>query len=261
MACARRARTPGPRSNGTRWRSTACSPPFIPAGFYYKTFMQPKGAWAALYEPIDPPRRRARRGAARGRSRSLRLRIRPLRRRGGRRRPGRPWRRLWRRAAPARASCCSTSRPNSAARCSPKRRRAIDGVRPPDWLAATLAELAAAPRVTLLPRTQMFGYYAQNFLAGLRAADRPSRRARSAPAARAAVAGARQARRAGDRRARAPAGFSRQRPARHHARRSGARARPRAMASSRARASSSRPRMIRPIAPRSISPPPASRSR
>src|SRR5471030_1612933 len=25
---------------------------FIPAGFYYKTFMHPKGAWESLYEPL-----------------------------------------------------------------------------------------------------------------------------------------------------------------------------------------------------------------
>jgi len=42
----------------------------------------------------------------------------------------------------------------------------IDGKSAADWLAATLAELRASPRVTLLPRTQIFGYYAQNFLAG-----------------------------------------------------------------------------------------------
>src|SRR4029450_9251320 len=26
--------------------------PFIPAGFYYKTFMWPKAAWKRLYEPL-----------------------------------------------------------------------------------------------------------------------------------------------------------------------------------------------------------------
>ena len=25
--------------------------PLVPAGFYYKTFMHPRGAWAKLYEP------------------------------------------------------------------------------------------------------------------------------------------------------------------------------------------------------------------
>ena len=40
----------------------------------------------------------------------------------------------------------------------------IDGAAASVWLAATLAELAASPRVTLLPRTQAFGLYAQNFI-------------------------------------------------------------------------------------------------
>jgi sarcosine oxidase subunit alpha len=40
----------------------------------------------------------------------------------------------------------------------------IDGAAARDWLAATLAELAALPNVRLMPRTQAFGYYAQNFL-------------------------------------------------------------------------------------------------
>src|SRR6202012_2558868 len=42
----------------------------------------------------------------------------------------------------------------------------IDGVSAGAWLAAALAELAAAPRVRLLARTQIFGVYPQNFLAG-----------------------------------------------------------------------------------------------
>ncbi len=33
--------------------------PFLGAGFYYKTFMWPRAFWERLYEPIDPPRRRA----------------------------------------------------------------------------------------------------------------------------------------------------------------------------------------------------------
>ncbi|MDE2576691.1 MAG: (2Fe-2S)-binding protein, partial [Rhodospirillales bacterium] len=43
-------------------------------------------------------------------------------------------------------------------------RATIDGRAARDWLAATLADLAARPNVTLMPRTQAFGYYAQNFL-------------------------------------------------------------------------------------------------
>ena len=58
----------------------------FPAGFYYKTFMQPLGAWEAIYEPFDPPRRGPRRRAERTRSRPLRVRAPPLRSRRRRRR-------------------------------------------------------------------------------------------------------------------------------------------------------------------------------
>jgi len=41
----------------------------------------------------------------------------------------------------------------------------IDGVSAAAWLAEAVRTLAASPRVTLLPRTQAFGYFAQNFVA------------------------------------------------------------------------------------------------
>ena len=34
------------------WRSTTSWPAFLPAGFYYKTFMAPGWAWERLYEPL-----------------------------------------------------------------------------------------------------------------------------------------------------------------------------------------------------------------
>ncbi len=40
----------------------------------------------------------------------------------------------------------------------------IDGASAPAWLARQFAALAAMPNVRLMPRTQAFGYYAQNFL-------------------------------------------------------------------------------------------------
>jgi sarcosine oxidase subunit alpha len=43
----------------------------------------------------------------------------------------------------------------------------IDGADASVWLAATVAELAASPRVTLLPRAQAFGLYAQTFIGAL----------------------------------------------------------------------------------------------
>lgn len=41
----------------------------------------------------------------------------------------------------------------------------VDGVSAADWLAETLDALRAMPNVHILPRTQAFGYYAQNFVA------------------------------------------------------------------------------------------------
>ena len=41
----------------------------------------------------------------------------------------------------------------------------IDGAPAAAWLAEVVRTLAASPRVTLLPRTQAFGYFAQNFVA------------------------------------------------------------------------------------------------
>ncbi|WP_158814458.1 sarcosine oxidase subunit alpha family protein [Methylocapsa sp. S129] len=139
---------------------------FIPAGFYYKTFMHPKGAWESLYEPL------IRRAAGLGRAPKARdadhyanlyahcdvaivgagpagLAAALAAARGGARVM------LFDEQAELGGSLLA----ESAAR--------IDGKPAADWLAATLAELAAAPHVTLLPRTQIFGYYAQNFLAGL----------------------------------------------------------------------------------------------
>jgi sarcosine oxidase, subunit alpha len=40
----------------------------------------------------------------------------------------------------------------------------IDGLSAADWLARALSELAALANVQLMPRTQAFGYYAQNFV-------------------------------------------------------------------------------------------------
>ncbi len=61
----------------------------FPAGFYYKTFIGPQGAWEHLYEPAI--RRAAGLGVAPTGAgpRPLRLRASPLRSRGRRRRPGR----------------------------------------------------------------------------------------------------------------------------------------------------------------------------
>ena len=132
---------------------------------------------------------------------------------------------LARRRAPASASCCSTSSPNSAARCSPTRMRRSTASRRRNGSPTSSRSYPRLPNVTLLPRTQVFGYYAQNFLAAEeRVTDHLAYPDHRLPA-RAFLAGPGQAGDRRDRRARAPAGVPRQRPPRHHARQFGARAR------------------------------------
>ena len=139
---------------------------FFPAGFYYKTFMHPKGAWEKLYEPA------IRRAAGLGRAPAARdadhyanlyahcdvavvgagpagLAAALAAARGGARVM------LFDEQAELGGSLLA----ETAAR--------IDGAAAAVWLASTIAELEASSKVTLLPRTQIFGYYAQNFLAGL----------------------------------------------------------------------------------------------
>src|ERR1700677_2606048 len=101
----------------------------FPAGFYYKTFMGPQGAWENLYEPAI--RRAAGLGVARGGARCI----------------------LFDEQAEMGGSLLAETQAT------------IDGRSAAEWVASAVAELAASPRVTLLPRTQVFGYYAQNFLA------------------------------------------------------------------------------------------------
>jgi len=136
---------------------------FMPAGFYYKTFMRPAGAWASLYEPF------IRRAAGIGRA--------P--------READPDHYAFEYAhcdvavvgaGPAGlAAALAASRTGARVMVFDEQsefggsllaetRASIDGAAAADWLAAALAELAAAPRITMLPRTRVFGCYAQNFL-------------------------------------------------------------------------------------------------
>src|SRR5271169_3875231 len=137
---------------------------FFPAGFYYKTFMHPLGAWENLYEPAI--RRAAGLGVA----------------------PAQPdpdhyafeYRHC--EVAVVGAGPAGLAAALSAARAGGRvilfdeqaefggsllseTRATIDGRSAAEWVASAVAELAAAPRVTLLSRTQVFGYYHQNFLA------------------------------------------------------------------------------------------------
>ena len=140
--------------------------PFIPAGFYYKTFMWPRWAWKSIYEP----RIRAAAGLGRAPSKAD---------------PDRYATRyahcdvLVVGAGPAgiaaavaaagtgaRVLLCDEQNEFGGSLLSDDRRSAplIEGRRSSEWLAARLAQLAANPRVTLLTRTTAFGYFAHNLI-------------------------------------------------------------------------------------------------
>ena len=189
-------------------------------GFYYKTFIGPQGAWERLYEPAI--RRAAGLGVAptRARRRPLRLSSIAI----AKSRSSAPARR----ASPPRCGRRAQRRPGHPVRRAggirrlAARRRAGDDRRQAGGRVGrgdASPNCAALPNVTLLPRTQVFGYYAQNFLAAEQRVTDHLAYPDPQAAARAALAGAREAGDRRDRRARAAAGVSRQRPARHHARR------------------------------------------
>jgi sarcosine oxidase subunit alpha len=138
--------------------------PIFPAGFYYKTFMWPRAAWAALYEPL------IRRAAGLGRA--------P--------RQADPDRYAQRYAhcdvlvvgagpaglAAARAAadagarvilCDEQAEPGGALQDGGPAH--IDGLAPGDWLVRTVRHLGANPRVRVLPRTTAFGYFPHNNVA------------------------------------------------------------------------------------------------
>lgn len=138
------------------------SPLFV-SGFYYKTFMAPKAWWARLYEPL------IRASAGFGRAPAAAD-------------PDRYANRfahcdvLVAGAGPA-GLAAALAAARSGARvilCDENAEfggslladptAMIDGRPALDWIAAVVAELAANPRVTLLPRTTAFGWYQDNFV-------------------------------------------------------------------------------------------------
>jgi sarcosine oxidase subunit alpha len=136
---------------------------FFPAGFYYKTFMWPRKAWKALYEPV------IRRAAGLGRA--------PL--------EADPDRYAQRYAhcdvlivggGPA-GIAAALAAADSGARiilCDEtgefggslltESGVSIDALPAAEWVRRSMASLTQNPRVTLLPRTTAFGYFAHNFL-------------------------------------------------------------------------------------------------
>jgi len=156
--------------------------PMLGAGFYYKTFMQPAGAWHRLYEPT------IRRAAGLGRA------------------PREPDPDLY----THRYAFCDVlvvgagAAGLAAARAAAERgatvvladeqmeagggllqeaEACIDGARAAAWRDATCAAIAAHPQVRLLLRTTAFGYFLQNYV-GLverltdHVAEKPDRMAR-----------------------------------------------------------------------------------
>jgi sarcosine oxidase, subunit alpha len=136
---------------------------FLPAGFYYKTFMWPRAAWSKLYEPL------IRRAAGLGRA------------------PTKPdadrYTQVYAHcdvlvvgAGPAglAAALAAAGAGLKVMVCDEQAEMggslltetaaSIDGKSAMDWIRAALAELRANPNVTLLPRTTAFGWYPHNFL-------------------------------------------------------------------------------------------------
>ncbi len=139
-------------------------PGLLSAGFYYKTFMGPGRAWHKLYEPA------IRRSAGLGRAAAL-----PD--------PDHYTQRyahcdvliVGAGAAGLAAALAAAEAGVRVILCDEQaemgggllaeRVATIDGQSAGAWVAETCARLAALDHVTVLPRTQAFGYYAQNFVA------------------------------------------------------------------------------------------------
>ena len=137
--------------------------PLFPAGFYYKTFMWPKGAWKARYEPVI--RRAAGLGEAPTRPDPDRYAQRyahcdVLVVGGG--------------PAGLAAAAAAADRGARVILCDEQSElggsllgdvhSSIEGLSAVDWVLRTVAALSANPRVTLLARTTAFGYFPHNFV-------------------------------------------------------------------------------------------------
>jgi sarcosine oxidase, subunit alpha len=140
--------------------------PFIPAGFYYKTFMWPQRAWRALYEP------RIRAAAGLGRAPTAPDPDRYAARYahcdvlvvgGG---PAGLAAAAAAAAVGARVILCDEQPEfgGSLLADDPQAPPLIEGRGADSWRTQTLSALAMSPQVTLLPRTTAFGYFPHNLL-------------------------------------------------------------------------------------------------
>ena len=136
---------------------------FFPAGFYYKTFMWPRGAWKSLYEPF------IRRAAGLGRSPTLpdpdsyaqRYAHCELLIIGAG--PAGLAAALAASGSGARVILCDEQAELGGSLLSDPN-ASIDGKTASAWLTASLATLAADPNFTLLTRTTAFGYFPHNLI-------------------------------------------------------------------------------------------------
>ena len=136
---------------------------FFPAGFYYKTFMWPRAAWKALYEPI------IRSAAGLGRAPSLPDPDRYAHRfahcdvlvvGAG---PAGLAAALSAADSGARVILCD-EQPELGGSLLPGSSALIDGVATDVWLAQTLDALTRHARVHLMARTTAFGYFPHNLI-------------------------------------------------------------------------------------------------
>ncbi|HET9018720.1 MAG TPA: sarcosine oxidase subunit alpha family protein, partial [Acetobacteraceae bacterium] len=137
--------------------------PLLPAGFYYKTFKWPAWAWKKLYEPA------IRAAAGLGRAPTLPDPDRYANRYAhcdvlvigaG---PAGLAAALVAADAGARVILCDEQAEPGGSLLA-ETAATIEGRPAQTWLADTLAALARSPRVTLLPRTTAFGYFAHNMV-------------------------------------------------------------------------------------------------
>jgi sarcosine oxidase subunit alpha len=141
--------------------------PFIPAGFYYKTFMWPRGAWKSLYEP------RIREAAGLGKSPTLADPDRYTNRfahcdvlvvGGG---PAGLAAALAAASAGGRVIVCDEQAEFGGSLLSEpagSRGEPIEGSPPAAWVARAVEALQRNPRVTVLSRTTAFGYFPHNMV-------------------------------------------------------------------------------------------------
>ncbi|MBS0364660.1 MAG: sarcosine oxidase subunit alpha family protein [Proteobacteria bacterium] len=140
--------------------------PFIPAGFYYKTFMWPRSAWHRLYEP------RIRASAGLGRSPTLADPDHYAPRHAhcdvlvvGAGPAGLAAAQAAATAGARVVLCDEQNEPGGSLLADdPRHAPLVDGQPGPSWQAGMLASLAAHPRVTVLARATAYAFFPHNLL-------------------------------------------------------------------------------------------------